>query len=165
VVWTQGLHLEPLLQPFLVMGFFLTWGLANCFPGCLRTVILLISASWVARTTDVSHHQYLASLIFFVCLFFETRTHTVPRLASNSPSFYLSLPSAAITGLGHHAQFTHLFFISCLDLANHAAHIASHTFVPFLPLNSSKRILPTSIFNLKHHFSESRASGIIPLFS
>jgi hypothetical protein len=54
-VWTQGLHLEPLHQPFFCDGIFqdrVSWTI------CLDwfwTVILLISASCVARITGVSH--------------------------------------------------------------------------------------------------------------
>jgi hypothetical protein len=53
--WTQGLHFEPLHQPLFCDG---------CFPdrvsqaiclGWLWTAILLLSASWVARITGVSH--------------------------------------------------------------------------------------------------------------
>jgi hypothetical protein len=54
-VWTQGLHFEPLHKPFFVMVFLKI--------GCLSTSILLISASWVARITGVSH-RYLACLPF-----------------------------------------------------------------------------------------------------
>jgi hypothetical protein len=46
--WTQGLHLELLHQPF--------W---------LRTMILLISASWVARITGMSHQHLLNNLFLF----------------------------------------------------------------------------------------------------
>jgi hypothetical protein len=53
--WTQGLHFEPFCQPFVAKGFFqdrvsqnyLSWLPSNC--------ILLISASWVARITGMSH--------------------------------------------------------------------------------------------------------------
>jgi hypothetical protein len=44
--WTQGLHLEPLHQPFFVMGFF-EIGSRKLFPWA--GLILLISAFWVAR--------------------------------------------------------------------------------------------------------------------
>jgi hypothetical protein len=56
-IWTQGLHLEPLHQPFIVMSFFwdrVSWTI--CL-GWLRTMILLISASWVARITGMSHRH------------------------------------------------------------------------------------------------------------
>jgi hypothetical protein len=43
--WTQGLHLEPLHQPYFCEGFF-EIGSHELFPrGWLRTAILLISAS------------------------------------------------------------------------------------------------------------------------
>jgi hypothetical protein len=63
-VWTQGLHLEPLQPALLLWWCFrdrVSWSI------CLHWLwisILLISASWVARITDVSH-QHLASDIFF----------------------------------------------------------------------------------------------------
>jgi hypothetical protein len=62
-VWTQGLHLETLHQPFFAKGFFqdkISW---TIFSGWLWTMILLISASWVARITGVSH-WHLASIYF-----------------------------------------------------------------------------------------------------
>jgi hypothetical protein len=52
-VWTQGLHLKPLHQSFFMMGFFFELEL-SCL-GWLQTSILLKSASWVARITEVSH--------------------------------------------------------------------------------------------------------------
>jgi hypothetical protein len=51
----SGLHLKPLLQPFIMMGFFKDRILQNYLPGWLQTAILLISASWVAWITGVSH--------------------------------------------------------------------------------------------------------------
>jgi hypothetical protein len=54
-VWTQGLHLEPLCQAFFVKGFFRDRVLKTTWPGLASTPILLISASWVARITGVSH--------------------------------------------------------------------------------------------------------------
>jgi hypothetical protein len=54
-VWTQGLHLEPLCQLFIVKGFFWDSVPLTIFSGWLWTVILLIFASWVARITGVSH--------------------------------------------------------------------------------------------------------------
>jgi hypothetical protein len=63
-IWTQGLHLEPPHQPFFVMGFF-EIGSCELFAwGWLWTVILLISASWVAGITGVSH-RHLAELWSF----------------------------------------------------------------------------------------------------
>jgi hypothetical protein len=47
--WTQGLHLEPLYQPFFVMGFFWDRVSRTICSGWLWTVILLISASWVVK--------------------------------------------------------------------------------------------------------------------
>jgi hypothetical protein len=54
-VWTQSLHLEPLHQPFFVMGFFSDRVLWTISPGWLQTAIFLISASWVARIIGMSH--------------------------------------------------------------------------------------------------------------
>jgi hypothetical protein len=62
--WTQGLHLEPLHQPYFVMGFFrdrVSWTIC---PSWFWTMILLISASWVARITGMSH-WYPASFVFW----------------------------------------------------------------------------------------------------
>jgi hypothetical protein len=53
-VWTQDPYLEPLHQPyFFVIDFFpdrVSW---TIYPGWLW--LLLISASWVAKITDVNH--------------------------------------------------------------------------------------------------------------
>jgi hypothetical protein len=54
-VWTQGLLLEPLHQPFFCDGFFGDRGLRTICLGWLRTLTLLISASRVARITGMSH--------------------------------------------------------------------------------------------------------------
>jgi hypothetical protein len=59
--WTQGLHLEPVYQSFLVKGFFGDRVLQTFCQGWLWTVSLLISASWVARITGVSHHWHSAA--------------------------------------------------------------------------------------------------------
>jgi hypothetical protein len=53
-VWTQGLHSEPLHQPFFVIGFFPDRVLRTICLSWPRTVIHLIFASWVARITGVS---------------------------------------------------------------------------------------------------------------
>jgi hypothetical protein len=55
--WTQGLHLEPLYQPFFVRGFFKIRSPKLFVPGWLWTVILLLSASQVAKITDMSHQS------------------------------------------------------------------------------------------------------------
>jgi hypothetical protein len=60
-VWTQGLHLEPLHQPFSVMGFFRIGSHELFCLVWLQTMILLISATCVTRTTGVSH-QHLAEM-------------------------------------------------------------------------------------------------------
>jgi hypothetical protein len=58
-VWTQDLHLELLFQSF--SWFFFFWGrvLWTVCLGWLWTESLLISASWVIRTTGVSHWHWL----------------------------------------------------------------------------------------------------------
>jgi hypothetical protein len=53
--WPQGLHLEPLHRPFFVMGIFEIGSHGSICLGWLQTAILLISSSWVARITGVSH--------------------------------------------------------------------------------------------------------------
>jgi hypothetical protein len=53
--WTEGLHLEPLHQPIFVMGFFEIGSHELFDQGWFQTTILLISASWVARITGMSH--------------------------------------------------------------------------------------------------------------
>jgi hypothetical protein len=50
--WTQGLNLEPLCQSF-AKGFFTIGSHRTICLGWLRTMILLISASWVASITGV----------------------------------------------------------------------------------------------------------------
>jgi hypothetical protein len=52
-VWIQGLYLELLHQPFFVIDFFQARVSQTFCPGWLQ--ILLISASWVARITSMSH--------------------------------------------------------------------------------------------------------------
>jgi hypothetical protein len=63
--WTQGLHLEPLCQPFVEKGFVKIGSHGTICLGWLWTVILLISASWVARITGV-RHQWLALSVLFI---------------------------------------------------------------------------------------------------
>jgi hypothetical protein len=54
-VWTQGIHLESLHQPFFVMGFFKIGSRELFVQGWHRILIFLISASWVARIIGMSH--------------------------------------------------------------------------------------------------------------
>jgi hypothetical protein len=66
-LWTQGLHLEPLHKPFFVIFFWdrVCWTIC---PGWLRTMILLISASWEARIIGVSHrHPENFRFLFVSC--------------------------------------------------------------------------------------------------
>jgi hypothetical protein len=54
-VWTQGLYLKPLHQPFFcVCDGWARVSRTICL-SWLQTEILLISASWVPRITDMSH--------------------------------------------------------------------------------------------------------------
>jgi hypothetical protein len=65
-IWTQSLHLEPLHWLFSEKGFFwdrVSWTI--CL-GWLQTVILLISASWLARITGMSHWR-LAGMALWSC--------------------------------------------------------------------------------------------------
>jgi hypothetical protein len=52
-VWAQGLHLEPLHQPFLQWNFWDSISQA-IYPVWVWTEILLFSVSWVARVTGMS---------------------------------------------------------------------------------------------------------------
>jgi hypothetical protein len=70
-VWTQGLHLEPFHQSFFVMGFFRDRVLQTICLGWLQTVILLISASLVARITDRTHQHPAENFYFKTILIFR----------------------------------------------------------------------------------------------
>jgi hypothetical protein len=80
-----GLNLGPtpeqLHQPFFVLFFYQDRVLWTISPGWLWTAISLISASWIARTTDVSH-QCLASLRFFISDILITVTTKLIQLSS-----------------------------------------------------------------------------------
>jgi hypothetical protein len=70
------LLLEPLHQPFFVLGIFKI-GSHKPFPrGWLGTVILLISASQEARITGVSHQRPAN-----ISLFMEQREHILLRFS------------------------------------------------------------------------------------
>jgi hypothetical protein len=62
-VWTQGLHLEPLHQPFFMIFFFRDRVSQSICPGWLPVTVLLISASWVVRITG-----WITGTRNFVCL-------------------------------------------------------------------------------------------------
>jgi hypothetical protein len=62
--WTQGLHLEPFLQAFIVIVFFRVRISRTICPDWLQTTILLISASWVAGIIDVNHQRLPWNLDF-----------------------------------------------------------------------------------------------------
>jgi hypothetical protein len=59
-VWTQGLHLQPLHQPFF-------WVSRAVCLDCFQTPIFLISASWAAKIIGISHWS-LATKLNFWCL-------------------------------------------------------------------------------------------------
>jgi hypothetical protein len=60
-LWPQDHHLESIQKPFFVMGFFQVSSSQTIFLGWIP-LILLISASWVARITGISHKWLLDSL-------------------------------------------------------------------------------------------------------
>jgi hypothetical protein len=66
-IWTQGLHLEPLHQPFFAMFFSWDRVLQTICPGWLWAMILLMSVSWVAGITGVSlrHLALFAAFMVF----------------------------------------------------------------------------------------------------
>jgi hypothetical protein len=82
----SGLHLEPLYQPFFVKVFFEIGSLEPFAQGWLRTAILLISASRVARITGMSH-QHLTALVF-IMTFLYTRTMYFITLLTLFPSLF-----------------------------------------------------------------------------
>jgi hypothetical protein len=51
--WTQGLHLQLFHKSFFCEGFFWDRVTQTIFLGWLWTLILLISASWIARITGM----------------------------------------------------------------------------------------------------------------
>jgi hypothetical protein len=64
-VWTQGLHFEPLHQLFFCDGFFKIGSCELTDPGLLRIMILLISASWIAKITGLNY-WHLARPLFWL---------------------------------------------------------------------------------------------------
>jgi hypothetical protein len=54
-VWTQDLHLKPLHQPLFCDGYFQNRALWTICLGWLWSMILQISAFWVARIIGMSH--------------------------------------------------------------------------------------------------------------
>jgi hypothetical protein len=89
--WTQDhrlatqvlYHLSHFTSPFYV-GCFRDWVSWTVFPGLLRTEILPISASWVARITGVNHWN-LVDLIWFVThpAFPPKKNQTKPKQKTN----------------------------------------------------------------------------------
>jgi hypothetical protein len=76
--WTQGLHLEPAL--FLWRIFWDRISGTICL-GWLQIVVLLISASWVARITGLSH--------WCLAAIFQIRSHVLPGTSLGPWSSYL----------------------------------------------------------------------------
>jgi hypothetical protein len=66
-IWTRGQHLEHLHQPFFMIFFFFfeIWSLKLLVQAGIQTTILLISACWVAKITDMSH-WYLTFWAFYI---------------------------------------------------------------------------------------------------
>jgi hypothetical protein len=62
--WTQGLHFEPLHLTYFCERFFEIRSHVTICPSWLRTTILLISVSRVARITGLKH-QHLAPCSFY----------------------------------------------------------------------------------------------------
>jgi hypothetical protein len=63
-VWTQGVHLEPLHQPYFCDGFFRDKVSCIIFWDWLQTTVLLIFASLVARITGMSHWHPVSQQFF-----------------------------------------------------------------------------------------------------
>jgi hypothetical protein len=126
------LYLWKLSKSFLLGFFFLYWDL-NSGPspwvtspalfcdgffqdgvswticlGWLRTMILLISASWVARMIGVSHWQPASSRLWKPTVHYVICNHPVDHLLVNlSPSLPLPFSSASVN---HHSIFFSFFF-------------------------------------------------------
>jgi hypothetical protein len=128
--WTQGLHPESLHQPFFVIGFFRDRVLWTICLGWLCTVILLISASRVARITGMSHQcpvnypnilLHLFSNSFLVGLQFELRALC---LQSSLSITWASPPNnfaLVILAMGFHKRFAWAglkSWSSCFSLPN-----------------------------------------------
>jgi hypothetical protein len=92
-VWTQGLHPEPLHQPYFCDGYF--WDKVSqtiCW-GWLQALILLISASWVAQHFFlVLEFEFRASGLLDRCSAIWTKslaqTGTFQKRISNGQSTY-----------------------------------------------------------------------------
>jgi energy-coupling factor transporter transmembrane protein EcfT len=96
-IWTEGLHLVPLHQPYFHDGFFEIGSLELFDRDWLGTVILLISASWVARITGMSHQHLVVFYnikIWINLLFFS---FMISLYWKHSKSFPLSLLSYFIS--------------------------------------------------------------------
>jgi hypothetical protein len=67
--WTQGLHPEPLHQPFFLWWIFFKIGFHWLFVWASNVILLRSSASWVARIIGM-RHQGPACLLFCLLFFF-----------------------------------------------------------------------------------------------
>jgi hypothetical protein len=83
----QGLYLEPLHQPFFVVG--LVDRVSQTICRCLRTTIFLISASQVLRITGVSYWHLACHL------FFETGSYYIAQAGLE----FVTLSASHILGL------------------------------------------------------------------
>jgi hypothetical protein len=88
--WTQAPHLEPFHQPYFCEGFFRDRVCWTICPGWLRTEILLISASWVARITGMSH-WHLADCVPLKEVNCKTVCHVIPAVVLQSGVYHISL--------------------------------------------------------------------------
>jgi hypothetical protein len=107
-VWIQNLelarqvlyHLSHCVSPFCVyVGYFQVGVLQTICPGWPLTSILLISASWVARITSISHQQ-LAFL--FTCFLDRVLCFYLGLALDLNPPTYTFLV-AGITSMNYHA--------------------------------------------------------------
>jgi hypothetical protein len=115
--WTQGLHFEPLHQPppfsFIHMciqhlghfsppalfceGFFEIGSHRTICLGWLRTTILLICASWVARITGASHwcpaipHLFVTIILTGMRCYFTMFLISISLMSSDIDHFLIYL--------------------------------------------------------------------------
>jgi hypothetical protein len=124
-VWTQGLHLESLHQPFLCDGCFrdrVSWTGLNspiCL-GWLWTEIFLISTSWAAGITG-RNHQCPASVLLIP---WSELHHLLPGHCSSflMDQFLPSLPPYPMTGCSCQKNPIFFLFFQCLDWTQALVH-------------------------------------------
>jgi hypothetical protein len=83
------LMLEPLYQPYFCDGLFRNRVLQTIWPGWLRTVSLLISASRVARITGIATG---AQLNYFFKVRIYSHKHTEIKIQSTTSSWRFPVP-------------------------------------------------------------------------